>query len=279
MTHHLTAADIQHVSELAREAGLLAARMHEGVFVTQKGDPHDKVTAADYELSRLIVSRLAARFPDDVIVSEEDEKHPLGAHERAWLVDPIDGTENYISNDGQYAVMIGLLVKGSPVYGWVYAPARNELYFGGPGAGAWRQNGTGDAIEYDPLKNLAVSDRARVTMGFRDRESHPWVKTHPQIELVKAGSIGLKVAKVLDDEADVFVHLSAKLKTWDTAGPAAIALGAGLDVGSMDCDALPFDLSNIHQACSVIMGRPGSLKWCREHMLDPQKAVVDGVNH
>ena len=84
--------------------------------------------------------------------------------------------------------------------------------------------------------------------------------------LVKTGSIGLKVAKVLDREADVFVHLSGKLKTWDTAGPAAVALGGQLDVGRLDGDGLPYDLSNVRQECSVIMGRPGALLWARKHL-------------
>jgi 3'-phosphoadenosine 5'-phosphosulfate (PAPS) 3'-phosphatase len=277
--HELTQADISYVSDLSKEAGRLAAQMREGVSVQEKSDPQDRVTAADFELSRLIVSRLASRFPNDVIISEEDEKHPLGAHERAWLVDPIDGTDNYIKNDGQYAVMIGLVVRSEPSFGWVYAPARNELYFGGPGCGAWRVDEAGVLSSYERLKSISSDDRARVTMGFRDRQSHPWVKEHPRVDLVKAGSIGLKVAKVLDDQADIFVHLSGKLKTWDTAGPAAIALGAGLDVGSMESDGLPFDLSNVRQECSVIMGRPGALQWCRHQLLDPRRAVADGAHH
>ncbi|MGH9550825.1 MAG: 3'(2'),5'-bisphosphate nucleotidase CysQ family protein [Terriglobales bacterium] len=281
MTHNLTDDDIGYVSDLVREAGKLAASMREGVFVQDKSDtdPHDKVTEADFALSRLIVSRLSARFPTDVIISEEDANHPIVAHTGAWLVDPIDGTDNYISNDGQYAVMIGLIVNSEPVYGWVYAPARDDLYYGGPNCGAWRVKGTAPAERFQPLRSLNLSDQARVTMGFRDRTSHPWVKEHPQVVLVKAGSIGLKVAKVLEDEADIFVHLSGKLKTWDTAGPTAIALGAGLDVGRLDADGLPFDLSNIRQECSVIIGRPGALSWSRTHLRHPEKVSADGVNH
>ena len=138
-TKHLTEEDIEYVSNLAILAGKRAAEMWEGVVVQEKGDPHDKVTAADYELSRMIVGALSQRFPKDIIVSEEDDAHKRDStDDRVWLIDPIDGTENYISNDGQYAVMIGLLIESQPVFGWVYAPAIRTLYFGRPQFGAWR---------------------------------------------------------------------------------------------------------------------------------------------
>lgn len=280
MTSHLTEEDIEYVSQLAIKAGKRAAEMREGVFIQQKGDPHDKVTAADFELSRMIVEALSARFPDDMIISEEDEKHLSGtASDRAWLIDPIDGTENYISNDGQYAVMIGLIVETKPVFGWVYAPAFKTLYHGGPGFGAWRTKDGEQCTRIVPPTQIDEDAVARVIMGFRDRTSHPWVKEHPKVILVKTGSIGLKVAKVLENDADIFVHLSGKLKTWDTAGPAAIALGGNLDVGRLESDGLPFDLSNVRQECSVIMGRPGSLRWSRTYLQPHKVHCENGANN
>ena len=255
--------------------------MREGVEIQQKTDIYDKVTAADFELSRLIVAALSNRFPSDLIISEEDKTHLKGdASDRAWLIDPIDGTENYISNDGQYAVMIGLIINNQPVFGWVYAPAFKALYFGGPGYGAWKSCNGETPKRIKAVDHMHVDATARVIMGFRDRNSHPWVKEHPKVVLVKTGSIGLKVAKVLDREADVFVHLSGKLKTWDTAGPAAVALGGQLDVGRLDGDGLPYDLSNVRQECSVIMGRPGALLWARKHLERASKVNCEnGVNN
>ena len=103
-------------------------------------------------------------------------------------------------------------------------------------------------------------------VGWRDRKNNPWIKDLPQATLVKTGSIGLKVAKVLEREADLFVHLSGKLKTWDTAGPVAIALGGNLEVGAMDADELSFPEEGVIHQSSVIIGRPGSLQWCRIHL-------------
>jgi 3'-phosphoadenosine 5'-phosphosulfate (PAPS) 3'-phosphatase len=76
----------------------------------------------------------------------------------------------------------------------------------------------------------------------------------------------LKVTKVLEAEADLFVYLSAKMKTWDTAGPVALALGGMLEVGAMESDELCFPNEGVVHASSVIIGRPGSIQWCRVHL-------------
>lgn len=278
----LNAEDIAYVSELTIKAGALAKQMREGVSISEKSAPEDKVTAADFALSRMLVAGLSERFGDDVIISEEDEKHPVGGvHDRVWLIDPIDGTENYISNDGQWAVMIGLVVSGVPVFGFVYAPTSKTLYYGGPDFGTWRRRDIdSEPSRIEPLKPISTESAARVTMGGRDRRSHPWVKEHPKITLVKAASIGLKVAKVLEGEADIFVHLSCALKTWDTAGPAAIALGAQLDVGTLDADSLLFDTTKVRHEVSIVMGRPGSLAWSRMYLRQPEKVHCEnGANN
>ena len=127
----LSKADIDYVSDLTQEAGALAASMREGVFIEEKTGPDDKVTAADFTLSKLLVTNLHKRFPNDKIVSEEDDAKD-GFTNRLWLIDPIDGTDNYIRNDGQWSVMVGLLIDLKPVFGWVMAPANMTLYFGGP---------------------------------------------------------------------------------------------------------------------------------------------------
>lgn len=263
----LTQEDIDFVCELTQEAGILAGSMREGVSIQEKTGPEDRVTAADFALSRLLVKALTERFPYDAVVSEEDDVHKSSkGSSRVWLIDPIDGTDNYIRNDGQWSVMVGFLIDCKPIFGWVFAPSNMSIYFGGPGYGAWKKQFNEEPFKFEPLARMDLEQAARLIMGFRDRTSHPWVKEHPKVVLVKTGSIGLKVAKVLEKDADIFVHLSGKLKTWDTAGPAAIALGNRLDVGSMDCDELIFPSDTIKHATSVIMGRPGSLEWSRKYL-------------
>ncbi len=270
----LSNEDIETIGRLAQQAGELALSMREGVDISYKVTLDDKVTSADRALSKLITTAIKERFPSDCVISEEDDedihspKHSLKhitAHTRVWMIDPIDGTQNYILGDGQYCVMIGLIIDMHPVFGWVYEPHTNKLYFGGPNFGAFKRRG--NTIEQiENLEALDITANARLAMGSRDRKQHNWIEQLAVVDIVKVGSIGLKVARILEREADVFAHLSCKLKTWDTAGPAAIALGAGLEVGGMDFDQLLFALPDLLHNTSIIMGRPGSLAWCRNHL-------------
>lgn len=270
LKQHLTNEDIDYVADLSRKAGIMAMEMREGVDIRQKTGPNDMVTAADCELSRVICTALKERFPEDTIVSEEDDEHSgEGWKQRMWLIDPIDGTDNYISMDGQYSVMIGLLYDMAPVFGWVYQPTAECLYFGGPGYGAWSSTDGQQKTRFSQLEPLKEDSPARVIMGHRDRKRHPWLMENPKVSLIKFGSIGLKVARVLENHADLYAHLSGKLKTWDTAAPVAIALGGGLDVGCLESEKLAFPQRSVRHECSVIIGRPGALEWSRTHFAQP----------
>jgi 3'(2'), 5'-bisphosphate nucleotidase len=192
--------------------------------------------------------------------------HDTAPNQRVWFIDPIDGTDNYIANDGQYSVMIGLVVDSTPVFGWVYAPTTSTAYFGGPKYGSWRKRGMEEASRFYPSLPLKPEEQVRLMLGWRDRKNHPWINNLPQVTLVKTGSIGLKVTKILDNEADLFVYLSGKLKIWDTAGPVAIALGGGLEVGTMESEGFHFPDEGFVHKTSVIIGRSGSIEWCRAHL-------------
>ncbi len=284
-TQPLTGEDIDFVSKLTEEAGHLALSMRDRLEISEKTSPEDQVTSADLAISRLFKERLQSRFRDDAVISEEDLDHALN-HERKriWLIDPIDGTQNYIMDHDDYCIMVGLLIDLEPCFGWVLAPQSGRLYYGGKGFGVKRRQTDchphamqgkagalplGETLLEEPPP-LPLNSSARVVMGTRDRRSNPWVKDLEKVDLVKTGSIGLKVALILEGEADVFAHLSGKLKTWDTAGPAALALGAGLDVGGLELDSLDFPLPETKQECTVIMGRKGALAWCRKHLQGPQ---------
>lgn len=272
----LSQEDIKFVCDLAVAAGTMAAEMRSTIQVTQKTGPHDLVTNADIKLSHFLMERMEQRFPDDLFISEEgdlahidipaEEEH---GPKRAWLIDPIDGTENYIKSDNQYAVMIGAVYKNSPVFGCVYAPEFRLTMWGGPAYGAWKQVGDEAPVQYPAVREHLHHARTRVMMAYGDRKRNPELKG-PDIEFVPSGSVGLKVAKVLEDEADMYMHLARRLKVWDTAAPGAIAIAAGMECGSLAHDILTYHLPELVHGHSIIMGRPGSLRWAREKLLKPQ---------
>src|SRR5258705_13338322 len=139
-------SEIAVATELARAAGAVLLEHYYSPFLVEQKvnalDELEEVTAADREANELIVTRLKKEFPDDGILAEEstDTEHRLG-RDRVWLIDPMDGTKNFINRDGDFAVQIGLAVGGESVLGVVYQPTRDILYRAASHGGAWIEAG------------------------------------------------------------------------------------------------------------------------------------------
>ena len=139
--------DLQFVTDLARQAGKIVLEQYgkvERLTKTHAAASEEAVTEADRASQRLIVAGLRKRFPGDGIVGEEsdtgesitfDVVNPNG---RNWVIDPIDGTNNFSAGLGNFAVCIGLLDAGMPVLGVVYDVTRDQMYSAAKGLGAWR---------------------------------------------------------------------------------------------------------------------------------------------
>jgi 3'(2'), 5'-bisphosphate nucleotidase len=265
----LSDEDIEFVSDLAKRAGSLADQMREGVGVRSKSNPQDLVTDADVKVSELIVRELGLRFPQDLVVSEESS-NPCGTSgsSRLWFVDPIDGTKNYVNVDGQWSSMIGFTVDGAAAYGWLFQPSTDTLFHGGPAHGAFRQVGSGKPAKIAARESLTQRKPVRLMFGYGEMRKHPWLVESQDLCFVRSESLGLKAVKILDDEADLFISLTGRVKLWDTAAPGALALGAGLEVGTvagtpLDYSAGEPDSPRTMHGTSVIIGCPGSLEWAR----------------
>jgi 3'(2'), 5'-bisphosphate nucleotidase len=230
-------SDYQHeirvATELARQAGAVLLEHYYSPFLVEQKvnalDELEEVTAADREANELIVSRLQKEFPDDGILAEEsvDNEQRL-EKDRVWLIDPMDGTKNFINRDGDFAVQIGLAVGGESVLGVVYQPLRRVLYRAARHGGAWIEAGENDGTRMSvsnltrPGEMVLASSRshrsprmARVVsaFGFKDE--------------TQRGSVGVKVGLIAERQADIYLHLSPGTKQWDTCGPEAILAEAG----------------------------------------------------
>ena len=144
---------------LARDAGKLAHRAFGTSVTTMKGR-HDVVTAMDREVERFIRAAIAARFPRDAIIGEEEGG---GAGDHLWLIDPIDGTANYARGLPRYCVSIGYLERGVPVLGAIYDPSHDWLYSAASGEGAWRD---GERLAVSPCAEMTA---ATVECGWSTR--------------------------------------------------------------------------------------------------------------
>lgn len=219
---------------------------------TKAGD--EPVTEADYAANNLIVERLRQRFPDDVILSEEipDDGARQGAR-RVWMVDPIDGTRDFIQGHSGYAVMIGLCVDGRPVVGVVSQPPTGKTYGGAVGSGAWLEQ---DGANRRPLQTsrLTGSPGIRLVASKSHRTSRiDAVKQALRIEdEMNVGSVGLKIGLVAEDARDLYVYTGGRTKIWDTCGPEAILQAAGGRMTDLDGRPLNYTAAELYNRRGIV---------------------------
>ncbi len=214
--------------DVAREAGEQVLRgWRSRPQVEQKGSYADLVTEFDLASERLIRKLLAERTPDLAIVGEEQGGTASDAP--TWYCDPIDGTVNFAHGHAFFAISIGVLERGQPTAGAVFAPALDTYWRGAVGHGAVRN---GKPCQVSATEHL---DDALIATGFSPvmrRSGHPednlaaFVKVMPAVrDIRRCGSAALDLCLVADGTYDAYWE--RKLSPWDTAAGAALVLAAG----------------------------------------------------
>jgi 3'(2'), 5'-bisphosphate nucleotidase len=226
--HGAYGRELVRAMELARIAGLEVVRLRNGELTVEMKPGDEPVTAADRRASELIVEGLVAAFPTDALISEElPATEGALAAPRVWLVDPIDGTKDFIRGGDGFAVMIGLCVAGVPTLGVVHQPTIDRTFFVTPDGGAHMLR----AGELSPLvvSTVAAAGDARLVASASHRTADiDRVKTELGIQdEINVGSVGVKLCLIASGVRDLYVNPSAKTKAWDTCAPEAILAAAG----------------------------------------------------
>ncbi len=219
---------------IALEAGELAARRRrEGVEVADtKSSVVDVVTEADREVERLIRSRLADARPDDGILGEEEGGAQTGTSGLTWVVDPIDGTTNYLYGIPHYAVSIAL-VEGEPdpltwrdVVGVVHNPASGELYSAAVGEGAWLGESRIHVAAPVPLAEALIATGFAYASEMRGVQGAIVTGLLPRVrDIRRQGTASLDLCFVAAGRLDAYFERT--LSPWDHAAGAIIAREAG----------------------------------------------------
>lgn len=246
MTH---ATDLDLATRLAIEAGraILAVRTEARSKPTQKSD-ESPVTAADLASDRVIREGLAV-LGDPIITEETWRGGEIGAHPRAWFIDPVDGTEDFIAGRPDYCVQIGLCVEGRPALGVVHQPATGATWRALVSEGLCEAIDAKGRTHRRRVDTRGLPQRPRIAISV----SHPSEVVDFIVEELGGvpmpkGSVGLKVGMIVDGEADAYLTASTRIKVWDTCAPAAVLLGAGGVVTSLVEQALRYDGHAAHDA-------------------------------
>lgn len=220
--------------KLARDAGAAILEYYEGPLKVERKVDVDRehtepVTEADRAANELIVAGIRREFSDDGILAEEsiDTDRRLGKR-RVWMIDPLDGTNGFIARDGDFAVQIGLAVEGEAVMGVVYQPLPGLLFQAVKGEGTWIER-RGFTPERAWVSGRREVERMRLAASrtHRSPRMDKVVGALGVKEEVRRGSVGVKVGLIVEQQCDLYVHLSPRTKQWDTCAPEVILREAG----------------------------------------------------
>ena len=235
--------ELEAAKQVAVEAGKAIMDIYQGAdqtFVEYKSD-QSPLTIADQAANKIIVEFLRNNFPQYAVLSEEekDQKSRL-ENDYCFVVDPLDGTKEFLKRNGQFTVNIALAYKHESVMGVIYVPVTGDLYYAAKGAGAFVEHTEGQKTK------LSVSDQTdifklRVVMSNSHgcAEMDALIEKYHLTNFVKIGS-SLKGCMVASGEADVYYRFNPTME-WDTAAMQCIAEEAGAVFRQMDGSVMTYN--------------------------------------
>jgi 3'(2'), 5'-bisphosphate nucleotidase len=247
--------ELERVIDAARVAGEVVLDVYEHGCEARDKEDGSPVTVADERAQEVIVSRLIEIGDGIPIVAEEDAESRRTNHsnETFWLVDPLDGTKEFLGGNGEFTVNIALIEQGVPVLGVVLAPARERLFAAGPSAGAIVEDTAGrrsiTAREIPAEGVTIVSSRSHADADALAR----FTIDRKVASSVSAGS-SLKFCLVAAGEADIYPRFGRTME-WDTAAGDAVLRAAGGRVTDLDGNALAYGKPGYENPHFVAWGR------------------------
>ena len=249
--------ELRVACELARAAGAAILEHYEGPLnIKQKNYENDlePVTQADTIANELIVTGLKREFPGDGILAEEsvDTKRRL-EKSRVWMVDPLDGTNGFIDGNGDFAVQIGLAEEGRCVIGVVYQPLTGVLYRAIHGEGTWIERPQFESQRAHVSTRTTLSDmRLAASRSHRSPRMNKVVARFGFKEEVQRGSVGIKIGLLIEQQCDVYIHLSPRTKQWDTCAPEVILTEAGGRVSDLFGYPLSYNVPDVQNRNGLV---------------------------
>jgi len=250
-------AELSVALAAAREAGQAIRRYYRNAYEVEDKSPDNPITDADREADRILRERITAAFPQDGWLSEETRDDPARlAKERVWIVDPLDGTKDFIGGIPEFALSIALWVEGEIALGVTHNPATGELFYALRGGGAWQV-----ADGSKERRRLQVTSRGRLE-GCRVLASRSEYGRGEfegflvPLEIVPTGSIAYKLALVAAGRADATWSQGPKSE-WDIAAGVLLVTEAGGRV--TDLEGAPHRFNQPRPAANGIVATNGHL--------------------
>jgi len=249
---------LEELQQAARDAGAAIMEVYASDFEAIEKSDGSPVTAADTAAEAVIIPVLKALEPDTVIISEENAaSHSVKAPDRFFLVDPLDGTKEFLKRDGKgsFTVNIAIIEYGIPILGVVYAPALDRMFIGELGKGAREQSG-GGAWKDITIRDIPEKGAVAVaSVSHRDEKTDSWLKERNISDVVSIGS-SLKFCLVAAGEADVYPRFGPTME-WDTGAGDAVLRAAGGVVYDGDDEVFAYGKVDYRNGAFIACGKAG----------------------
>jgi len=254
--------DLEQLVDISQRAGIAILQWYNGnMGITHKAD-NSPLTKADLASHELITAELTSLWPDIPVLSEESADIPWPTRQswqQYWLVDPLDGTKEFINRNGEFTVNIALIRDHQPVLGIVYVPVTGICYFAAHDYGAWRQDNDNGATAIE-VRQPAAEPAAIV--GSRSHANpelaHQLNKLGPH-ELISMGS-SLKFCRVAEGRADFYPRLGPTSE-WDTAAAQAVVEAAGGQVVKIDGNPLDYNTKESYLNPNFFVFGDPAIEW------------------
>ncbi|MCC5636440.1 3'(2'),5'-bisphosphate nucleotidase CysQ [Nostoc sp. CHAB 5844] len=253
--------DLEEILAIARDVGWKAADiLHSYYHGTVKDSDlqvqykqNEPVTIADVTVSQYILQRLQAACgnEDFAYISEETYKSQLHQQnsQLVWLIDPLDGTRDFIDKTGDYAIHIALIKDHRPILAVVAVPEAEKIYYATKDGGTFKETPKA-TVPVKLSKSKRVEDLTLVVSRSHRHERLNYLLQHLPCQNQKAvGSVGCKIATIIEQQADIYISLSGKSapKDWDIAAPELILTEAGGEFTHFDSSLLQYSTGDINQ--------------------------------
>lgn len=254
---------IEDILAIARSVGWGASYLLRSYYSSQlrsgdleiKDKQGDPVTAADIAVSHYILERLQENLGDQEFGYISEETYNLESYQQSsqpwvWIIDPLDGTRDFIEKTGEYAIHIALVKHGRPVLAVVAYPEAEKLYYATLGSGTFVETRDGKVTRKEISKRNKIEDFILVvSRTHRDERFNNLLQQLPYKNQKHIGSIGCKIAAIVEHQADVYISLSGKSapKDWDLAAPELILTEAGGEFTHFDGTPLMYNQGDVSQ--------------------------------
>jgi 3'(2'), 5'-bisphosphate nucleotidase len=248
---------LNQVRAIAREAGKATLEFFQGDFQVETKQDDSPLTCADRASHELIVQRLQELTPAIPVLSEESTPEEISERrgwKRFWLVDPLDGTKEFVKGTGEFTVNIALVEEGRSVLGVVHQPTQNLTYWAAKGQGAFRR------CAMDPPTSITTRRARKETLALTLSVSHAsegmmrLLARHPEWSVRQAGS-SLKFCLVAEGAVDVYPRMGPTME-WDTAAAQCVVEEAGGVLLDLEGNPFRYNKVSLRNPSLICLGDP-----------------------